>query len=154
AWIADPDAKPHGGESVAEVSERVAAWLDERLGERGHLVAVTHPVGVRAAIIHAIGAMPSSCARTDRVPLARPVLPHDGRSWRLRSHGCCPSSASALTPANPQPMQGGAAEGCRPIAIEGAAVYTAAGSPARQWLRSPTPTRERGTHEQRRPEPF
>jgi broad specificity phosphatase PhoE len=85
AWIADPAAKPHGGESVTEVIGRVAGWLDERLRERGHLVAVT--VVIRAAIIYALGAAPSSCARIDVAPLSRTVLTHDGGSWRLRSHG-------------------------------------------------------------------
>ena len=87
AWITDPVAKPHGGESVAEVIARVANWLDERLGERGHLVAVTHSVVIRAAIIHAIGATPASCARIDVAPLSRTLLTHEGSSWRLRSHG-------------------------------------------------------------------
>jgi broad specificity phosphatase PhoE len=87
AWIADPAAKPHGGESVTEVIGRVAGWLDEQMRERGHLVAVTHPVVIRAAIIYALGAAPSSCARIDVAPLSRTVLTHDGGSWRLRSHG-------------------------------------------------------------------
>src|SRR6202011_2767227 len=50
-WLSDVDAVPHGGESVSALVERVSAWLDEIGSGRGHVVAVTHPSVVRAAII-------------------------------------------------------------------------------------------------------
>ena len=87
AWIADPAARPHGGESVCEVVDRVAHWLDERRDDRGHLVAVTHAAVIRAAIVHALGATPASCARIDVGPLSRTVLSYHAGTWRLRAHG-------------------------------------------------------------------
>jgi broad specificity phosphatase PhoE len=88
AWITDPAAAPHGGESVLEVLSRVARWLDERAGETGHSVAVTHPAVIRAAIIHAIRATPQSFWRIDVPPLSVTDLRYRDGRWTLRSTGC------------------------------------------------------------------
>ena len=88
AWVADPDAAPHGGESVSAVARRVGSWLDERCGDRGELVAVTHGVVIRAAIARALGASLAACARIDVPPLCRTLLTGQGGGWRLRAHGC------------------------------------------------------------------
>jgi len=88
AWTTDPTAVPHGGEPVLDVLSRVARWLDDRAGETGHSVAVTHPAVIRAAIIHAIRATPQSFWRIDVPPLSLTDLrQHQGR-WTLRSTGC------------------------------------------------------------------
>lgn len=87
AWVADPEAAPHGGESVREVVTRVACWLDERRRERGHHVAVTHGAVIRGAIVHALGAPPVVGMRIDVAPLSRTVLTCHAGAWRLRAHG-------------------------------------------------------------------
>ena len=74
AWIADPEAAPHGGESVREVVARVACWLDERRRERGHHVAVTHGAVIRAAIAHALGAGSAACRHIVVAPWSLPLL--------------------------------------------------------------------------------
>jgi broad specificity phosphatase PhoE len=48
-WLSDVSAVPHGGESIANVLRRIAAWLDRRIGENGHGVAVTHAAVIRCA---------------------------------------------------------------------------------------------------------
>lgn len=88
AWMTDPAATPHGGESVLDVLSRVAHWLDDCAGETGHSVAVTHPAVIRAAIIHAIRATTQSFWRIDVPPLSVTDLRHHEGRWTLRSTGC------------------------------------------------------------------
>jgi broad specificity phosphatase PhoE len=87
AWLTDPHSAPHGGESICGVVHRVGAWLDTRANVGGHVVAVTHPAIVRAAIIHAIGAAASSFWRIDVAPLTYTSLRVRKGGWTLRSSG-------------------------------------------------------------------
>jgi len=64
-WLRDPEAAPHGGESIVGLIGRVAAWLETQNGMRGKTVAVTHASVIRAAIVHAIEASPRSFWRID-----------------------------------------------------------------------------------------
>ena len=82
AWLTDPQAAPHGGESIAALCQRVARWMDSALGE-GEWIAVTHPFVIRAAMLHALGASTESFHRIDVPPLARVRLSHYGQ-WRLQ----------------------------------------------------------------------
>ncbi|MFF5205515.1 histidine phosphatase family protein [Streptosporangium sp. NPDC000396] len=81
AWLTDPAAAPHGGESITDLLGRVSGWLSRRAP--GRLVAVTHPPVIRAAVVHALGAPAQAFWRVDVAPLARVALTgRDGR-WRL-----------------------------------------------------------------------
>jgi broad specificity phosphatase PhoE len=83
AWMTDPDARPHGGETLAEMLERVADWLDEQAQLRGRAIAVTHGGVVKAAVVHALAAPPVAFWRVNVAPLAATELhAHDGR-WTL-----------------------------------------------------------------------
>jgi len=84
-WLADVNAAPHGGESIANVRRRIAAWLDRRIGENGHGVAVTHAAVIRCAVLHAIGAPAQSFWHIDIGPLSMTELRHDGSRWRWRA---------------------------------------------------------------------
>jgi broad specificity phosphatase PhoE len=84
-WLADVNAAPHGGESIANVRQRIAAWLDGRIGENGHGVAVTHAAVIRCAILHVIGAAAQSFWHIDVGPLSMTELRHDGSRWRWRA---------------------------------------------------------------------
>ena len=87
AWMRDPAASPHGGESTLAVMARVATWLDTQNAIPGRVVAVTHATVIRAAVVHAIGATSASMARIDIAPLSIARLSgHDGR-WNLVSLG-------------------------------------------------------------------
>jgi broad specificity phosphatase PhoE len=83
AWLGDPMAAPHGGESVAAFIERVGAWLGQALAREGATLAVTHASVVRAAIVNALGAGPSAFARIDVAPLSLVRLSGHGRRWNL-----------------------------------------------------------------------
>jgi broad specificity phosphatase PhoE len=84
-WMRDPSTAPHGGESIPQVLERVAAWLREQEREPGHTVAVTHSSVIRAAIVHVIQAQLPAFWRIDVTPLSRTELRTNGRRWVLRS---------------------------------------------------------------------
>jgi broad specificity phosphatase PhoE len=93
-WLTDPAAAPHGGESLAELLERVADWLAER-GE-GVCVAVSSPTVVRAALTAAIGSPPDAFWRFDVAPWTGAELTgRDGR-WSVRSVGIDPGAIAAL----------------------------------------------------------
>jgi broad specificity phosphatase PhoE len=84
AWIEDPAAAPHGGESLLALLERVGGWLEGRAQDGGREVAVTHAGPIRAALVRALGAPPEAFWRLDVAPLSRTVLhAHDGR-WTVR----------------------------------------------------------------------
>jgi broad specificity phosphatase PhoE len=83
AWLRDPAAAPHGGESLAALIERAGAWLTQSLALDGATLAVTHASVVRAAIVSALGASSSAIWRIDVAPLCLARLTgHDGR-WNL-----------------------------------------------------------------------
>lgn len=86
-WLTDPAQAPHGGESIVDLSERVAGWLkslEARPDNTSRIVAVTHPAAIRAAILVALDAPPKSFWRIDIAPASRTVLHfRDGR-WTLR----------------------------------------------------------------------
>jgi len=84
-WMRDPSTAPHGGESIPQVLERVAAWLREQEREPGHTVAVTHSSVIRAAIVHVIQAQLPAFWRIDVTPLSKTELRTNGRRWVLRS---------------------------------------------------------------------
>ena len=82
-WLGDPQASPHGGESFAEVMMRVGRWMDGLPENSGAILAITHAVALRAAIVHAIGAPPRSLLSIDVAPLGRARLSRAGGVWRF-----------------------------------------------------------------------
>lgn len=83
AWMADADACPHGGESLAAFAMRVGLWLDGQAPLDGSAVAITHGGVVKAALVHALGAPLAAFWRIDVSPLSVTELhAHDGR-WTV-----------------------------------------------------------------------
>jgi broad specificity phosphatase PhoE len=88
AWLRDPAATPHGGESLLSLMQRVAEWLEGEKAVNGRAILVTHAAVIRAAIVHAIEATPKSFWRIDVAPLSFTRLScKDGR-WNVTSSGC------------------------------------------------------------------
>ncbi|MER6156722.1 histidine phosphatase family protein [Streptomyces sp. NPDC001868] len=85
AWLADPHSTPHGGESLIAFIARIGGWLETRpVGEGGRIVAVAEPSVLRAALVYALKAPPSSYWNMDIRPLSTvTVAGHAGR-WNLR----------------------------------------------------------------------
>jgi broad specificity phosphatase PhoE len=84
AWMEDPAAAPHGGESLLALLDRVGGWLEARAGEGERVVAVTHAGVIRSAVVCALDAPPLAFWQLDVAPLSRTVLhAHEGR-WTVR----------------------------------------------------------------------
>ncbi|MCI0911073.1 histidine phosphatase family protein [Pseudomonas putida] len=81
-WLDDPHSAPHGGESFAELCQRMAGWL-AAFDEPGEWVAVTHPMVIRAVLVQVLGCPLAAHRQMDVLPLSRVQLSFTGR-WRLR----------------------------------------------------------------------
>jgi broad specificity phosphatase PhoE len=91
AWIEDPAAAPHGGESLLALLDRVGGWLSARAADGERVVAVTHAGVIRAALVRALDAPVHAFWRFDVAPLSRTVMhAHDGR-WTVRAVNLPPS---------------------------------------------------------------
>jgi broad specificity phosphatase PhoE len=86
-WLTEPAQAPHGGESVVDLMARVRGWLGSVSGQRGRVVAVTHPSVIRAAILVVLDSPARSFWRVDVGPASRTVLHFRGQAWTLRSTG-------------------------------------------------------------------
>jgi broad specificity phosphatase PhoE len=87
AWMTDATAAPHGGESFSALSERAGLWMDRRLGDSGHTIAITHASVIRAALLHVLQAPLSAFWKIDVEPLSIVQMSGDGRRWALRLTG-------------------------------------------------------------------
>jgi broad specificity phosphatase PhoE len=87
AWLGDPDAAPHGGESLAALMERTQAWLTQAMAREGATLAITHAAIVRAATVNALGAGSTSFARIDVAPLSLARLSGHAGRWNLVALG-------------------------------------------------------------------
>ena len=84
AWLTDPAAAPHGGESIVDLTERVAGWLSSLIEGPPRTVAVTHPSVIRAAILLALDIPPKSFWRIDIAPVGRTTMHYRNDCWTLR----------------------------------------------------------------------
>ncbi|WP_392754942.1 histidine phosphatase family protein [Streptomyces sp. LN590] len=84
AWLADPRSAPHGGEPLLAFISRIGGWLDTRPACEGSIVAVAEPAVVRAALVYALGAPPSTYWNVDVRPLSTITLIGGPGRWSLR----------------------------------------------------------------------
>ena len=87
AWLNDPAATPHGGESLTDLIKRADAWLGEARSRDGATLAVTHSSVIRAVIVSALGAGPSVFWRIDVAPLSLARLNGREGRWNLEALG-------------------------------------------------------------------
>jgi broad specificity phosphatase PhoE len=85
SWTSDCAATPHGGESILELLDRTAEWLDRIATGQSQVVAITHAAVARAAIIITLDAKPAAFWRIDVAPLCRVRLRGDRGRWSLLS---------------------------------------------------------------------
>lgn len=88
AWLHDPAATPHGGESILSLMQRVTHWLAAEHAHHRQSIVVTHAAIIRAAIVQAIEATPQSFWRIDIAPLSCTRLSGANGRWNLISAGC------------------------------------------------------------------
>ncbi|EJT04213.1 histidine phosphatase family protein [Rhizobium sp. CCGE 510] len=84
AWMRDPEAAPHGGESLVDLRTRVGGWMDDESAHGGHVIAVSHAAVIRAAVAHVLQAPISCFWLVDVEPLAIVRMTSNGRRWALR----------------------------------------------------------------------
>jgi broad specificity phosphatase PhoE len=87
AWLTDPAAAPHGGESLLDLIERVTSWLAGLAAGPARIAAVTHPAVIRAAVLHTLNGPPAGFWRLDTVLLSQTWLTRHGGRWQLRETG-------------------------------------------------------------------
>jgi len=84
AWLADPAKGAPDGESLIEVRDRVTPWLEAQSGRDLHLLAITHPMAIRAIISAALDIALAATMRIDVAPLTTVRLSFNG-TWRLQA---------------------------------------------------------------------
>lgn len=84
AWMTDPEAAPHGGESVGDLCRRVAAWMEALPDDAGRVRAVVDQAVVRAAMLSVLAAPAQSFWRVDVPPLAKFECTGRAGRWNLR----------------------------------------------------------------------
>ncbi len=83
-WMANPASGAPGGESLAAVRDRMAEWLAERRQGTENILAITHPMVIRAAIAAALDMPVEATLRIDIAPLAQVHLSWNS-VWRLQA---------------------------------------------------------------------
>lgn len=83
AWLTDSAAAPHGGETLGQLCRRVGDWIKSQERQPGHVLAVTHPFVIRAALLFVMQCPVSMFYRIDVEPLSRTELRFNA-VWRLR----------------------------------------------------------------------
>ena len=83
AWLRDPHAAPHGGESLAEVITRAGWVVDDYPWPDGRTVVVVTSLVARAVVVHALSANPEVIFHIDIGPLGRASLSRSQWTWRL-----------------------------------------------------------------------
>ncbi|RMI13394.1 histidine phosphatase family protein [Cellulomonas triticagri] len=75
-WHTRADVRPDGGESIADVGERIGAGLDALLaaGTDRTVVVVSHAVAIRAAIGRTMGAQPGSWSQLRVAPASVSIV--------------------------------------------------------------------------------
>ncbi|MGY4924728.1 histidine phosphatase family protein [Streptomyces sp. 900105755] len=97
AWLTDPDAAPHGGESVRGLCCRSADWLSSLARGSGHTVAVTEAAVVRAVLIRALAMPARTFWHLSMPPLDTVLLTWRGSYWDVRfGHGSLPEARRRL----------------------------------------------------------
>lgn len=85
AWLADPAAAPHGGESLTALLARTTEWL--AAPPPGRVLVVCGPAVIRAAVVAVLDAPPAAFWRIDVAPLSVTVLGGSPARWTIRATG-------------------------------------------------------------------
>ncbi|MFJ3233954.1 histidine phosphatase family protein [Streptomyces sp. NPDC086787] len=84
AWLTDPDATPHEGESVRGLCRRTGDWLTSLAGGTGDVVAITEAAVVRAALVHALATSARSFWHLTVPPLSAVSFSWRNGWWDVR----------------------------------------------------------------------
>jgi broad specificity phosphatase PhoE len=84
AWLTNPDAAPHGGESIRQLCHRTAEWLSSMPPDTGRTLAVTEASVIRAALVHVLPAPARAFWHLDVPPLSAVSLTRRDGCWNVR----------------------------------------------------------------------
>lgn len=82
-WMSDPARGTPDGETMEQVAERVAGWLEDQARLDARIVAVTHASVIRAAISLVLDVPVRAGFNIDIAPLSATSLSFN-RRWRLQ----------------------------------------------------------------------
>ncbi|MFE9653650.1 histidine phosphatase family protein [Micromonospora sp. NPDC006431] len=82
-WLTDPDAAPHGGESLTALVDRVGRWLHAQAVRSARITAITHAAVIRAALVNVLRAPSAAFWQLDVAPLSVLHLRAGNRGWRV-----------------------------------------------------------------------
>lgn len=83
-WFADPLCAAADGETLVAVQRRIGAWIDRMATQAQPVCAITHPMTMRAALVHTLGFPPATTLNIDIAPLSSIRLSFN-RIWRLQA---------------------------------------------------------------------
>ena len=84
SWLSDPQAAPHGGESIHHLQNRVSEWLNNH-PDQGYALAITHAAVMRAALLYVLQAPFPAFWRVDVEPFTVMDFRSNGSRWSVRS---------------------------------------------------------------------
>ncbi|GAB2783743.1 histidine phosphatase family protein [Streptomyces chlorus] len=84
AWLTDPDATPHGGESVRQLCQRIMHWLNSLPPDMDRALAITEPAVIRAALVHALSAPVRAFWHLKVPPLSTVSFTSCAGRWHVR----------------------------------------------------------------------
>ncbi|NXY94809.1 histidine phosphatase family protein [Streptomyces sp. BR123] len=87
AWLTDPDATPHGGESVRQLCSRTATWLYDLLQDEEDALAITEPGVIRATILHVLSVPATAFWHIKVPPLSIVTVTSRAGRWDVHLHG-------------------------------------------------------------------
>lgn len=84
AWLSDPAAAPHGGETLLALLARTTEWLASQAEAGGRVLAVAPQAVVRAVVVGALDLPPAVFWRLDVPPLSATELTGRAGRWNWR----------------------------------------------------------------------
>lgn len=107
AWLTDPDAAPHGGESVGRLCRRTAAWLSSLAPDAGRILTITEAAVIRASLVHVLSAPAHAFWHLDIPPRSAVTLTLRDGCWNARlGHGPAIRTARVLLTGPDRPCTG------------------------------------------------
>ncbi|MGW3204200.1 histidine phosphatase family protein [Streptomyces sp. NPDC001135] len=98
AWLTDPDAAPHGGETVRQLCRRTALWLTALPPDTGQALVVAEPAVWRALLVHALSAPARAFWHLRTSPLHAVCLTRRGDVWSVRPATMFPAPSDGRHP--------------------------------------------------------
>ncbi|MEU7059248.1 histidine phosphatase family protein [Streptomyces sp. NPDC046197] len=98
AWLTDPAAAPHGGETVRGLCHRSAHWLAGVPRDGARTLAIVEPALARALLVHALSAPVKAFWRLEVAALSPISLTTGSDGWHVRFTSVIPPDGPSSRP--------------------------------------------------------